>query len=275
MGVTQGQYSTSGAMTFRDTIMSPPFGTSPWHQFPTQDIGEEPGTGFMVYDDFVSLNNVASTGLWLVTKGTGGTVALSSTSGTQSCGWIQTPTAASASDYIMHTTQQPVFTMQSNMDMAFELSVNVTEAATNASSWYGGFTSSKTSGWIQTSGVPPTTYSGVMFWKATGGLLLKCQSSNGTTQNSSATLATVVSAQTYTFGAYINHNDNVTAIVTPYVRTVTANVTTSVAVGPTINWTIASLSNMYFGFGIMCGSGGTAETLKLDYVQAAQGRFYQ
>lgn len=274
MGVTQGKYGTSGAMTFIDTIMSPPYGSSPFHSFPTQDIGEDPGTGYLIYDDFVTLNNVATNGLWLVTKGTGGAITLSSTAGTTSGGWVRIPTAASASDYQTFATQKAVMGMGVNVDMAFEVSINVTEAATNASSWYAGFTSTLTAGFLA-SGVPPSTYSGVVFYKTTGGLLVKCQTSNATTQVTSGTLATAVTATTLILGAYINHNDNVTAIVTPYVSTVAANVRTSVAVGPTLNWTIASLANMFFSFGIAAGSGGTAETLCVDYAQAVQGRFYQ
>ena len=276
MGLTRGNY-LGGAEVFTDTIMSPPVGSSPMHYFPTQTMDSDLGTGIVVVDDFYKLDNAASTGLWLATKGTGGTVALSSDSNRISGGWLKFPTAASASDYIVYSTQQPVFAgpQAAGLDMAFEVSLQLTEAATNAASWYCGFTSVLTSGWIQTSGVPPTNYSGCMFWKATGGLLLKMQTSNATTQSSSATLVTVVSGTTYQIGATINHNDGVTALCTPFVSKVASNVRTPLVSGPTQNLTIASLANMYFCFGVMCGSSGTAETLYVDYVQAAQGRFYQ
>ena len=276
MGALQGANYASNTF-FRDTIMSPQAGTSPFQAFPMLALASGPGSGIFVYDDFITLQNVATTGLWLATKGTGGSVALSADSNLTSDGWLKFPTAGSGSDYIMYSTQKPVFAgpQAVGLDMAFEACVQLTEASTNAASWYAGFTSVVTSGWIQTSGVPNANYSGVMFWKATGGLLLKCQTSNATTQSSSGTLATVVSGTTYIIGATINHNDGVTALVTPYVCKVASNVRTLVGVGPVQNLTIASLANMYFGFGVMCGSGGTAETLYVDYVAAAQGKFYQ
>lgn len=269
-----GSYANNVLM-IRDTLMSPAAGITPWGNFPLLAIDCDPGTGFQVSDDFFALNSAATNGLWLPTKGTGGTLALSSTAGTTSGGWCQIPTAASANDYQILSTQQPVFTLQNNMDMCFEASVNVTEAATNAASWFAGFTSTITTGFLQNSGAPAANFSGVVLWKATGALLVKCMTSNATTQSSSATLATAVSATTLIVGAYINHNDNVTAIVTPYIGTVAANVRTLVGIGASQNLTMASLVNMYFAYGVRAGAGGTAETIKLDYVRAAQGRFYQ
>ena len=87
-------------------------------------------------------------------------------------------------------------------------------------------------------------------------------------------LATAVSGTTLIVGMYLNHNDNTTAIVTPYVCTVASNVRTLVTVGPAMNLVLASLANMYFSFGVRAGS-GSAETLLVNYAQAAQGRFYQ
>lgn len=270
MGVTQGSYANN-VITFRDTLMSPPLGTSPWQAFPLQAV-EDPGTGFTVYDDFVANLTQATNGLWLVTKGTGGSITLSST---LAGGWISIPTAASASDYQVLSTQQKSFTLQSNLDAAFEVMLQLTEAATNASSWYAGFTSTVTTGFLQNSGAPASSFSGVVIWKATGAMAVKCMTSNGSTQSSSGTLATAVSGTTLIVGATINHNDNVTALVTPYICTVASNVRTLVGVGPTQNLTLASLANMYFSFGVRAGSGGSAETLLVDYAQAAIGRYYQ
>jgi hypothetical protein len=71
----------------------------------------------------------------------------------------------------------------------------------------------------------------------------------------------------------VNSNDGTTAVVTYYVSTVASNLRSYVGSG-TLNLTIASLSNMYFGFGVRAGS-SSAETILVDYAQAAQGRYYQ
>jgi hypothetical protein len=270
MGQTQGSY-VNNVLTLRDTLMSPPLGTSPFQNFPLQTI-DDPGTGFTVADHFITNATQSTNGLWLVTKGTGGSITLSSS---LSDGWISIPTAASASDYQVLSTQQKSFTLQTNIDAAFEVMLQVTEAATNASSWYAGFTSTVTTGFLQNSGAPPTSFSGAVIWKATGAMAVKSMTSNGSTQASSSTLATAVSGTTLIVGGYISHNDNTTAIFTPYIGSVASNLRTSVAVGPAQNLTLASLANMYFSFGVRAGSGGTAETLLVDYAKAVQGQYYQ
>ena len=118
-----------------------------------------------------------------------------------------------------------------------------------------------------------------MFYKGTGGLLLKAQASNGTTQTSAlgatgtSTLATVVSGQSYILGALLDPNDGTTGIITFWVNTVSGSpLTRSLVYKGTVNLTLASLANMYLCFGVMCGSGGTAETLLIDYIQAYQTR---
>jgi hypothetical protein len=273
VGVARGIYPNN-ILVFKDTLTSPAQGTTPWEGLFLQAY-DDPGSGFVVSDHFLQLQNQATNGLWLVTKGTGGSIALSAASGKTSCGWIKIPTAASASDYVTFSTQEPIFTLQSNLDLAFEVSINVTEAATNAASWYAGFTSVLTTGFLS-SGVPPSSYSGAVVYKTTGALAINAQTSNSTTQVTTSTaLASEVSGTTLIIGGVINHNNNTTAIFTPYISTVASNVRTLVAVGASMNLTIASLANMYFAFGIAAGSGGTAETLYVDYAQAAQGEFYQ
>jgi hypothetical protein len=272
MGYARGYYNNN-ILFFKDTVLSPAVGASPFETLFTQSY-DDPGSGFLVSDHFYQLQNQATNGLWLVTKGTGGSIALSSNAGQTSCGWIKIPTAASASDYVTFSTQQPIFTLQANIPLAFEVSFNLTEAATNAASWYAGFTSTVTSGFLS-SGVPASSYSGAVVYKTTGALAIKAQTANATTKVTSTTLASEVSGTTLIIGGAINPNDNTTALFTPYISTVAANLRTLVAVGATMNLTIASLSNMYFAFGIAAGAGGSAETMYVDYAQAAQGMYYQ
>lgn len=272
MGYTRGEYVNGGVLTFYDTVMSAPRGTSPWEAFPMQTI-EDPGTGLVVYDDFVCNNTTKTTDLWQVIKGTGGSLTLSSS---LSGGWISIPTAASSNDYQCFFTQEPTFQIvpTSGFLAAWEAYVNVTEANTNKASWFAGFTSTTTTGFLTNSGVPPSSYSGAVIYKTEGTLNLNAQTSNGSTQNTtSSAITTVVSGTSYIIGMSINSNDGTTAICTYYVSKVASNARSLVASG-TLNLTIASLANMYFGFGVHAAS-SSAETLTLDYVQAAMGRYYQ
>jgi hypothetical protein len=261
-------------ITFRDAQLSPALGSSPWEHY-SGLITFDPGAAWFVKDDFEKLDTAATNGRWLSVKGTGAALTLA----TQAGGVINIPTAASASDYQLLTTQKAVFKFANNVPVVAEAYVNLTEAATNAASWFFGLSSITTSGWITTAGAPPASYSGAMFYKGTGGLLLKAQVSNGTTQTAvlnsgSATLATVVSAQSYILGIYMDPNDGTTGMVTFYVNTVVNGVRSLLFKSSAVNLTIASLANMNLIFGVMCGSGGTAETLTVDYVQAYQTRVY-
>jgi hypothetical protein len=271
MGYSRGEYVQGGVLTFYDTVMSPPRGTSPWEAFPMQSL-EDPGTGLSIYDDFLLNNTTKTTDLWQVVKGTGGSITLSST---LSGGWINIPTAASLHDYQAFFTQEPVFQIPavSGYLLAWEAYVNVTEANTNKASWFAGFTSTTTTGFISNTGTPPASYSGAVIYKTEGGLTVNAQTSNGSTQNTASTITSEVSGTSLIVGMSINTNDGVTAIATYYVSTVASNVRTFVKSG-TLNLTIASLSNMYFGFGINAAS-ASAETLTLDYAQAVMGRYYQ
>lgn len=273
----QSQWNVTGGrrqMTLRDTQLSPPLGSSPWEHY-NGNLTFDPGAALTLYDDFTVLDTQATNGVWLPVKGTGGVLALA----TQACGVLNIPTAASASDYQLLTTQKPIFKFSNYTPIVFEGYFNLTEAATNAASWFFGLSSITTSGWITTGGAPPANYSGFMFYKSTGGLLLKAQASNGTTQTSAlgatgtSTLATVVSGQSYILGAYLDPNDGVTGIITFWISTVSGSpATRQLLYSGSVNLTLASLANVNLIFGVMCGSGGTAETLGVDFVRAVQTR---
>lgn len=255
-------------MIFRDGQISPPIYTTPWDQY-SAVAALNPGTTMQLYDDFQKLDTVASTGFWKATKGTGGTLALAN----QACGIINIPGAASTdNDYQLLSTQEPIFEFANFYPIAFEFYSNVTEAATNASSWVVGLSSVLTTGFLSNAGAPPASFSGVVFWKATGTLALNVMTSNGGTQNQTSSPAvTVVSGQSYILGAYLDPNDGTTGIVTWYISTVVAGVRSLLATG-TLNLTLASLANMYPIMAIRNGSAGTAETLTVDYVEAYQTR---
>jgi hypothetical protein len=270
MGVSRGSYNNN-VLNFTDTVMSPTSNTNPWAQFPLQAI-DDLGTGQQIKDDFNNVQDTTTTSLWQVIKGTGGSISLSSS---LAGGWISIPTAASSNDYQCFFTQEANFFIPAvaGYVAGWEAMVQCTEANTNKASWFAGFTSVTTTGFLTNSGVPPSSYSGAVIYKTEGGLTVNAQTSNSTTQHTASTITSEVSGTTLIVGMAINSNDGVTAIVTYYVSTVASNLRQFVTSG-TLNLTLASLANMYFGFGIRAAS-SSAETLLLDYVQAAQPRYYQ
>lgn len=261
---SQGDYRGS-RLKYYDPQFSPALGTSPWELYPVLESLNDVGTSFEFTDDFSSLSTGVG-GKWQVVKGTGGTLALRSSAPLVG-GWADIPTAASsANDYQLLATQQPIFALAANNPICYEFSVQVTEANTNTASWAVGLSSTTTTGFLSNAGAPPSSYSGAMFWKATGALTLAFQTANATTKNTIASLATVVSGTNYVVGAVLLTNDNVTANVIPYVSTIVAGVRTLLVQGATQNLTIASLATMYLIAAIRTAS-ANAETLSLDYAQ--------
>lgn len=249
-------------ITFRDVQLSPSLGSSPWEHYCGMLL-HDPGVGMILRDDFTKLDTAATNGQWATVKGTGGSLSLSGNT-------IHIPTAASANDYMVLTTQQAAFALTNYTPIVIEAYVNVTEAATNLSSWFFGLSSVTTTGFLSNAGAPPASYSGFVFWKATGAMALKAQASNATVQTSTGTLATVASGQSYILGAYLDPNDGVTGTITYWVSTVVSGVRSLVATG-SVSIALASLATMFLQFGIRAGGSG-AETMTLDYVQAYQTR---
>ena len=219
----------------------------------------------MVFDDFLKLDNVATTGQWQSTKGTGGTVVLiDSTSGR-----VNIPTAASQNDYQLYSTQKKVFQFAAKKPMWAECLIQCTEANTNQANLVFGVSSVLTTGFLQTaSGGPPTTFDGFVFWKAGGALIWKSMASAATVQSTSGTLATNVSATDIRLGFHFDPNDGTTGIITPLVNGVPVIVNT---VPYQHRIALGSLGTMYPIFGVNAGS-ASAETLQVDYVRFVQNR---
>ena len=260
-------------ISYRSTMYTKqPRGSSPWERF-SQTLVNIPMNATYLYDDFEDLNTTKTTDVWQIVKGTGQAISLAGPGAVNTNGWISIPTAASsANDYQTLWTNTAQYVLSAGCPLAFEVYLNITEAATNKASWFAGFSSTLTSGWIQNSGAPAASYSGAMFWKAQNALALKFQTSNATTQNSTGTLATVVSGQSYILGCFLDPNDGVTAIANYYVATVSGSpLAVSVLATGTQNLSFASIAAMYFGFGIKCAS-ASAETFMADYVQIESSR---
>jgi hypothetical protein len=264
-----------GQLFYRDTVWTKqPRGASPWERY-SSNLAGAPANTTVLYDDFECNNTTKTTDIWQVVKGTGGSITLAGPGSSNNNGWVSIPTAAAAAnDYQTFWTQSAQYALSSNAGpLLFEVYLNLTEANTNKASWFCGFSSTTTTGFLQNTGAPAANYSGAVFWKAQGAMALNFQTSNATTQTStSSPIATVVSGQSYILGAYIDPNDGVTAKATYYASTVSGSpLAINVLGSATLNLTVASLASMYFGFGVRCAS-ASAETLFVDYAQVYGSR---
>lgn len=259
-----------GQVAFRDTVWTKqPRATSPWERF-SYAQSFVPASTYGLYDDFLHLDTAATNGFWKVVKGTGGSLGLAGPGPAYNSGWISIPTAASASDYQYLFTQTASFVLDVGSPIAFEAYLNCTEAATNAANWFVGFTSVITGAMLGNSGGgPPSSYSGAVFFKPGAALPIYFETSNGSTQNTTAALSSEVSGQSYICGCYIDPNDGTTAIARYWLSTVTGTVQKiSLLATGTVNLTLASLAAMTFGFGVKNAATSTAETITVDYVRA-------
>jgi hypothetical protein len=211
-----------------------------------------------IFDDFFYLDTAATNGAWAVVKGTGGALAVNTT---KAGGWINIPTAASASDYQLLATQQKFFNpLKSGW---LEASILVTEASTNSSNWAIGLSSITTTGWmVASSAGPPTSFDGAAIFKTGGAMAVKGITSVTTTQTTSATIATAVTAVGLRLGIHWDANDGVTARVRFLVNGV---------VQATQNVTIGT-NNLFPFMTMMAAAGGTAETLNVDYFRCVVDR---
>ena len=118
------------------------------------------------FDDFHSYNT--TTWPTLTNDGSSGTVAVSETSGSAIGGQLKIPTAAAANDYQLLSTKK-VFEFVAGKPVIVEAKFKITDAGTNSSHWCFGLTDTVTTGWLtDTTGAPPSSYSGAMVWKPTG-----------------------------------------------------------------------------------------------------------
>lgn len=177
-------------------------------------------------------------------------------------------TAAALDDYHgLRTTMKP-WKFAAGKELWFEAAFTVTEAATNASSWALGLSDTFTTGGLQAGASGPlASFSGVMIYKVQATMTAKCLSSNGSTQVSGATIATVVSGQKVKVGFYFDG------------LAITSNITPYVDIGDGAGWvagasqaiTLAGLTQMA-PFATIKAGGSNVETMGLDYLKVLQLR---
>jgi hypothetical protein len=224
-----------------------------------------------VFDDFDNLNTVASTGLWKSTKGTGGSLALASSTN----GRINIPTAASQNDYQLLSTQNATFKFAPHKKLVFEALVNATEAATNQANFVVGLSSILTTGFLTTgNGGLPSSWDGAVWWKVGATLQWQFSTSKATTVTTNAApvlsegAVTYASGTDYTLGFVFDPNDGTTGLITPHFN----GLPVMTAAGTVYTQTIAlSSALLYPILGVVAGS-ASAETLTVDYVRVVQDR---
>lgn len=215
------------------------------------------------FDDFHSYNT--TTWPTLTNDGSSGTVAVSETAGSANGGQLKIPTAAAANDYQLLSTKK-VFEFVAGKPVIVEAKFKITDAGTNSSHWCFGLTDTVTTGWLtDTTGAPPSSYSGAMVWKPTGAATVKCETANGSTKNTNSSAFTFVSGTPIHIAIAFDPGDGVTG----YVQFLFNQQGTDASFNkiPRIPVTLSGLNPMCISLGIKA-SGSNVETLFVDWVTA-------
>lgn len=173
-------------------------------------------------------------------------------------------TAAGDNDYHALTSGAETFKFAANKRVWAEARIRLTEAATNESAWWFGFsdTTNTTGGFQANAAGPLASYDGALIWKDEATMSIDFETSNAATQATGAALATFVTATWTTVGLYFDGTAT-TSTVTPYIDGTAYTVQ---------NITLAGLAEMHFVIGVKAGPSNNAETLDIDYVKVVAER---
>lgn len=158
---------------------------------------------------------------------------------------------------------------QTDKRLSFETRIKLTEANTDDAIWGVGLSDLVDATLLGDADAgPAASYDGAVFYKVDGTMSIGFETSNLTTQVTTAALATFTTAVWYKLGFDYDPNDGVTAKVTPWVINETTGVLT---VGTAHDLTISGLEEMHIAMVSKAG-GANEETLKVDYVRVAMER---
>lgn len=222
-----------------------------------------PATQFEIFDDFFFLN----TALWTsVDDGGTGTNTANAVRG----GEASLVTAGADNDYHYYKGAAANCGTANQKPLWFEARFSLTEANTDDANFAFGLSSVVDATVVGNDGAgPPSSYSGILFFKVDGGTVFQFETSNGSTQNTNTSLCAFVSGKTYRVGFHLDTRDGTTAYAYPWVYnetdgTLLTTGTTSQALALPLSLTsIAAMSPI---FGVKAG-GANVETLKVDYVR--------
>lgn len=186
-------------------------------------------------------------------------------------GWYNLVTAAANNDYHGIRSVNKTFKFAASKPVWLEAQFKLSEANTNESAWWFGFTDTTTTGGFGTgTSGPLSSYSGALIYKKSAQMLVGGQTSNTTTQNTISTgLGTAITNTTHKVALYFDGSGSSTG--TSYVTFHFWDGTTWSA-SPAVPISMTSLPVMYLVAGVKAGATGGAETLQVDYIRAMQTR---
>jgi len=228
-------------------------------------FGVVPYNYVVLFDDFLTGVDTGTHWTSLDDSGTG-----TNTYGNVRGGTLNVLTANADNDYHTMQSASACFNLVDAKELWFEARFRLAEASTNKSAWWFGLCDQVTTGGFQanTSG-PLAEYDGVLVWKDEATMTIDVETSNATTQDTEAEIATFVT-NTWTRVGFHVSGDATTAIVTAYYDVNDSGVMT--AHPTTMNLTRSGLTTVNAIFGVKAGPGNDVETLQVDYIYVAQER---
>lgn len=230
----------------------------------------DPSRHFLYFDDFVNPASATASDLQAYTDtndGATGTNAFQDAAG----GVYNVVTAAADNDYHAMSSVAENWLFAADKELWFEARFRLSEANTNESTWWFGFTDTLTTGGMQANAAGPlASYDGALIWKTPEtALTVNFETSNATTQNTLSAFATSVSNTWSRAGFYFDGDPGGTGTgtITPYFHN-----GTSWTEGAAQNIVLSGLAEMHLVFGVKAGPTAGAETLQVDYIKALQLR---
>lgn len=220
-------------------------------------------THFEVVEDFMYPASATASDVmaWTaVNDGGTGTPAFQDAHG----GIFNVVTAAADNDYSAYSSVAENWLLQSGKKLYFEARFKISEATTNESTWWFGFTDTLTTGGMQanTSG-PLASYDGALIYKTPEtSLTVNFEVSNAGTQSTVSEFGTSISNTWHKVALYF---DGVTTMQAHFYNGTTW-VSTELPV------TLTGLEEMHIVFGVKAGPTAAAETLQIDYIKCVAER---
>ena len=217
--------------------------------------------GFL--DDFISYNIYDGTaspdGLWVeVTDG--GVMALLDGHG----GWLNVLSHTTDNDSTFISTRTEFILFQADKEVIVEAKLACTEVDTSKANWVFGLSSVVDGTLLGDNGAgPPAEYDGALFFKVDGTMYIQTETSNATTQVTSATVLAYVKETNYVLRIHYVPLSATAGIVHFSVNGVRL---------ATHAITFTGLAEMHLCFGVKSGGTSKAETLSMDYVMCKAQR---
>jgi len=160
------------------------------------------------------------------------------------------------------SSKAEIFKFAASKPLIFEARIQLTEANTDDANWIIGLSDTVAANSLVDNGAGPmASYGGAVFFKVDGSMYIGVETSNTTTQATSATALAFVSATWYTLRFEFDPNDGTTGKVTFFA----ASGTGAFQRLAQKDITLASLAEMHVLLGVKAG-GANEENLLVDYV---------